>query len=156
MILYGIPGICQSAVQASIALITEKQFLMQGNAVINMASTLEELPEPIIGGVLFGVFRIMSILFISVGCFVFSAVMEIFIHIRFEKISTAKAFWVQWALICRTALNSLKTKTDLSFGTGDTCAVQSYFVSNDVCGYSRNCGADFLWIFRFLSNIEKH
>ncbi|MCI8490452.1 MAG: MFS transporter, partial [Lachnospiraceae bacterium] len=79
MILYGISGIYQPAVQAGIPLIAEKQFLMQGNAVINMVSTLAGLLGPIIGGVLFGAFGIMPILFIIVGCFVFSAVMEIFI-----------------------------------------------------------------------------
>ena len=85
MILYGISGIYQPAVQASIPLITEKQFLMQGNAVINMVSTLAGLLGPIIGGVLFGAFGIMPILFISISCFAFSAVMEVFIHIPFEK-----------------------------------------------------------------------
>ncbi|MEZ3453175.1 MAG: MFS transporter [Oscillospiraceae bacterium] len=91
MILYGISGIYQPAVQASIPLIAEKEFLMQGNAVINMVSTLACLLGPIIGGVLFGAFRIMPILFISVGCFVFSAVMEIFIHIPFEKNTDGKS-----------------------------------------------------------------
>lgn len=91
MILYGISGIYQPAVQASIPLIAEKEFLMQGNAVINMVSTLAGLLGPIIGGVLFGAFGIMPILFISVGCFVFSAVMEIFIHISFEKNTDGKS-----------------------------------------------------------------
>lgn len=91
MILYVISGIYQPAVQASIPLIAEKEFLMQGNAVINMVSTLAGLLGPIIGGVLFGAFGIMPILFISVGCFVFSAVMEIFIHIPFEKNTDGKS-----------------------------------------------------------------
>ena len=91
MILYGISGIYQPAVQASIPLITEKQFLMQGNAVINMVSTLAGLLGPIIGGVLFGAFGIMPILFISIGCFAFSAVMEVFIHIPFEKNTDGKS-----------------------------------------------------------------
>ncbi len=91
MILYGISGIYQPAVQASIPLIAEKEFLMQGNAVINMVSTLAGLLGPIIGGVLFGAFGIMPILFISVGCFVLSAVMEIFIHIPFEKNTDGKS-----------------------------------------------------------------
>lgn len=91
MILYGISGIYQPAVQASIPLITEKEMLMQGNAVINMVSTLASLLGPIIGGVLFGTFGIMPILYISVGCFVFSAVMEIFIHIPFEKNTDGKS-----------------------------------------------------------------
>lgn len=93
MILYGISGIYQPAVQASIPLITEKQFLMQGNAVINMVSTLAGLLGPIIGGVLFGASGIMPILFISVCCFVFSAVMEIFIHIPFEKNTDGKSIF---------------------------------------------------------------
>ena len=93
MILYGISGIYQPAVQASIPLITEKEFLMQGNAVINMVSTLAALLGPIIGGVLFGAFGIMPILFISIGCFVFSAVMEIFIHIPFEKSTDGKSIF---------------------------------------------------------------
>lgn len=93
MILYGISGIYQPAVQASIPLIAEKQFLMQGNAVINMVSTLAALLGPIIGGILFGVFGIMPILFISVGCFVFSAIMEIFIHIPFEKNTDGKSIF---------------------------------------------------------------
>ncbi len=93
MILYGISGIYQPAVQASIPLIVEKQFLMQGNAVINMVSTLAGLLGPVIGGVLFGAFGIMPILLISVGCFVFSAVMEIFIHIPFEKNTDGKSIF---------------------------------------------------------------
>lgn len=93
MILYGISGIYQPAVQASIPLIVEKQFLMQGNAMINMVSTLAGLLGPIIGGVLFGAFGIMPILLISVGCFVFSAVMEIFIHIPFEKNTDGKSIF---------------------------------------------------------------
>ena len=91
MILYGISGIYQPAVQASIPVITEKQFLMQGNAVINMVSTLAGLLGPIIGGVLFGAFGIMPILFISISCFAFSAVMEVFIHIPFEKNTDGKS-----------------------------------------------------------------
>lgn len=91
MILYGISGIYQPAVQASIPLIAERQFLMQGNAVINMVSTLAGLLGPIIGGVLFGAFGIMPILYISVGCFIFSAVMEIFIHIPFTRNTDGKS-----------------------------------------------------------------
>lgn len=85
MILYGIWGIYQPAVQASIPLITDPECLMQGNAVINMVSTLASLLAPISGGVLFGAVGIIPILFISAGCFLFSAIMEIFIHIPFEK-----------------------------------------------------------------------
>ena len=85
MILYGISGAYQPAVQASIPLLVEPDMLMSGNAVINMVSTLSGLLGPVIGGVLFGAFGIFPILFISIGCFLISAVMEIFIHIPFEE-----------------------------------------------------------------------
>lgn len=93
MILYGISGAYQPAVQASIPLLTDKETLMKGNAVINMVSTLSRLLGPIIGGVLFGSFGILPILFIGIGCFVFSAVMEIFIHIPYEKSADNKSFF---------------------------------------------------------------
>lgn len=91
MFLYGISGAYQPAVQASIPLLTDKETLMKGNAVINMVSTLSGLLGPIIGGVLFGSFGILPILFIGIGCFVFSAVMEIFIHIPYEKSTDDKS-----------------------------------------------------------------
>ena len=91
MILFGISGAYQPAVQARIPLLTEKETLMKGNAVINMVSTLSGLLGPIIGGILFGSFGILPILFISTGCFVFSAVMEIFIHIPYVKQSDNKS-----------------------------------------------------------------
>ena len=91
MILFGISGAYQPAVQASSPLLTEKETLMKGNAVINMVSTLSGLLGPIIGGILFGSFGILPILFISTGCFVFSAVMEIFIHIPYVKQSDNKS-----------------------------------------------------------------
>ena len=58
---------------------------MQGNAVINMVNTLSGLLGPVIGGVLFGAWGITPILLLSIGCFFCSAVMEIFIHIPYQK-----------------------------------------------------------------------
>lgn len=85
MILYGISGIYQPAVQASIPLLAEEETLMLGNAVINSIGTLAGLAGPIIGGILFGAFGIGPILLISTVCFIFSAIMEIFIHIPYTK-----------------------------------------------------------------------
>lgn len=85
MILYGISGAYQPTVQASIPVLVERERMVQGNAIINMVNTLSSLLGPVIGGVLFGAFGIVPILFISIFCFVFSAVMEIFIHIPYLK-----------------------------------------------------------------------
>ena len=93
MILYGISGTYQPAVQASVPLLTERETLMKGNAVINTVSTLSGLLGPVVGGVLFGSFGLLPILFISIGCFVLSAVMEIFIHIPYEKMAEEKGIF---------------------------------------------------------------
>lgn len=85
MILYGIAGAYEPAVQASIPLLVNGEELVRGNAVINMVQTLSSLLGPILGGVLFGAFGIVPILFLSTGCFLASAVMEIFIHIPHVK-----------------------------------------------------------------------
>ena len=58
---------------------------MAGNAVINQVNTLSGLLKPVIGGIMFGMWGIYPILILSIGCFSFSAVMEIFIHIPHEK-----------------------------------------------------------------------
>lgn len=85
MILYGIQGAYQPTVQASIPLLFPGEHLMQGNAIINLVSSLSGLIGPVLGGVLFGFYGLAPILYISIICFVISAVMEIFIHIPFQK-----------------------------------------------------------------------
>ncbi len=81
MLLYGIAGAYQPAVQASIPLLAGPEQLTGANAVINMVNTLSGLLGPVIGGVLFGAFGIRPILWVSIGCFALSAVMELFIRI---------------------------------------------------------------------------
>ena len=85
MILYGISGAYQPSVQASIPLLVNGKYLMQGNAAINMVSTISGLLGPVIGGVLYGSFGIAPVLTVSVICFTISAVMEIFIRIPYVK-----------------------------------------------------------------------
>nr|WP_325179080.1 MFS transporter [uncultured Oscillibacter sp.] len=81
MLLYGIAGAYQPAVQASIPLLAQAEQLTSANAVINMVQTLSALLGPVIGGVLFGAFGIRPILFVGILCFFLSAVMELFIRI---------------------------------------------------------------------------
>lgn len=85
MLLYGISGTYQPAVQASIPLLVSPEKLMAGNAVINQVNTLSGLLGPVIGGVMFGMWGIYPILILSIVCFTFSAIMEIFIYIPHEK-----------------------------------------------------------------------
>ena len=85
MLLYGISGTYQPAVQASVPLLVAKEKLMAGNAVINQVNTLSGLLGPVIGGVMFTLWGIYPILLLSAACFTFSAIMEIFIHIPHEK-----------------------------------------------------------------------
>ncbi len=81
MLLYGIAGAYQPAVQASIPLLAEPEQLTSANAVINMVQTLSALLGPVIGGVLFGAFGLRPILWVGMACFFLSAVMELFIRI---------------------------------------------------------------------------
>ena len=81
MLLYGIAGAYQPAVQASIPLLAAPEQLTSANAVINMVGTLSGLLGPVLGGVLFGAFGLRPILWVSIACFLLSAVMELFIRI---------------------------------------------------------------------------
>ncbi|GHV76558.1 MFS transporter [Spirochaetia bacterium] len=85
IILYGIQGAYQPAVQASVPVLVETEYIMQGNSVVNLITSLGSMIGPVIGGILFSVVGLTPVLFVSTGCFFASAVMEIFIHIPFEK-----------------------------------------------------------------------
>lgn len=85
MLLYAIAGAYQPAVQASLPLLLSPDRLTQGNAVINMVSTLANLLGPALGGVIFGLWGLSPILTIGGVCFFLSAVMEIFIHVPHER-----------------------------------------------------------------------
>lgn len=87
-ILYGVQGAYHPAVQASIPALLMEEHIMQGNAVINLVSSFSGLIGPVIGGALFGFYGIMPILYVSTVCFILSAIMELFIHIPFEKKTT--------------------------------------------------------------------
>ena len=85
MLLYGISGTYQPAVQASIPALVPKEKILSANAIVNQIGALSNFIGPIIGGMLYGAFGIVIILKVSVLCFVLSAVMEIFIKIPFQK-----------------------------------------------------------------------
>ncbi len=66
MLLYGISGTYQPAVQASIPALVHPDKILSASALINQVSSLAGLLGPVIGGVLFGAFGIYPILAISV------------------------------------------------------------------------------------------
>jgi len=83
--LYGIQGAYQPAVQASIPVLVKPEYLMQGNSIVNTITSLASMIGPVIGGILYSIFGLSPILYVSIGCFFVSAVMETFIHIPFGK-----------------------------------------------------------------------
>lgn len=85
MLLYGISGAYQPTVQASIPALVSGNQILSASAVVNQVGALAGLLGPVIGGMLFGAFGLTPILIISILCFTASAIMEIFIHIPFEK-----------------------------------------------------------------------
>lgn len=84
-LLYGISGAYQPSVQASIPFLVTEKAVMPANAIINMISSLSGLLGPALGGIAYGLWGITPILYVCMGCFFLSAVMEAFIHIPFVK-----------------------------------------------------------------------
>lgn len=85
IILYGIQGAYQPAVNASIPILVDKEHIIQANSIVDMISSLASIVGPIIGGILFSIVGLKPILYVSIICFFISAVIEIFIHIPFDK-----------------------------------------------------------------------
>lgn len=90
ILLYGIQGAYQPAVQASVPLLMTKEDLAKGNAAINLVSSLAALIGPVAGGAIYGFFGLYPILYVSILCFAFSAIMEIFIQIPFKRHTHSK------------------------------------------------------------------
>jgi MFS family permease len=84
MVLYGISGTYQPAVQASILALVPKDRILWAGAVVNQVGSLANFIGPVIGGMLYGFWGIGSILRVSILCFILSAMMEIFIVIPFR------------------------------------------------------------------------
>ena len=85
MMLYGIAGAYQPAVQASIPLLVKEEGIVPANAIINIVSSLAGLVGPIIGGVCYSVAGLQPIVLLSIVCFTLSAVMELFIKMQHVK-----------------------------------------------------------------------
>ncbi|MGB2579461.1 MFS family permease [Elusimicrobium simillimum] len=53
VILYAIQGAYQPAVQASVPVLLEKKYIMQGNSIINLITSLSSMVGPVAGGYCF-------------------------------------------------------------------------------------------------------
>lgn len=93
MILYGIAGAYQPSVQASIPALVDAEYIMAANSVVNTISSFAGLMGPVLGGILYSAYGLVPVLWVCMGCFVFSAVMEIFIHIPYRKPDSAGSIW---------------------------------------------------------------
>ncbi len=85
MLLYGIAGAYQPSVQAAIPSLVNQGHFMAANSIINTISSFAALTGPVLGGILYSAFGITPVLWLCILCFVLSAVMELFIHIPFQK-----------------------------------------------------------------------
>lgn len=80
MILYGIAGAYQPAVQASIPVLVGQEYFVQANAVVNVISSFASLLGPVLGGILYSAYGLRPVLAVCIVSFAVSAVMEIFIR----------------------------------------------------------------------------
>lgn len=88
IVLYGIQGAYQPAVQSCVPDLVAADYIMQGNSVVDLISSLASMAGPVTGGILFSVVGLTPILYVSIGCFLASAVMETFIHMPFKRIQS--------------------------------------------------------------------
>jgi len=109
IMLFGIQGAYQPAVKASIPALVQRRHMMKANSVVDMINSVASMAGPVAGGLLFSVFGLLPILYVSMGCFLAAAVMEIFIHIPFERRESK-------ANIIATGMYDLKESFRFMFG----------------------------------------
>lgn len=93
MLLYGIAGLYQPSVQASIPILVNHEYIMAANSVINTISSFSSLTGPVLGGILYSAYGLKPILWVCMTCFILSAVMELFIRIPFQKQVSEGSIW---------------------------------------------------------------
>ncbi len=81
-----ISAMYQPAVQASVPTLVSEKNLASANGIVNGVMALSGLLGPVLGGILYGTFGLNALVAISSVALFLSAVMEIFIHIPFEKL----------------------------------------------------------------------
>ena len=93
MLLYGIAGAYQPSVQSSIPALVGQEHFMAANSVINTVSSFSSLAGPVLGGILYSAYGLKPVLRVCMVCFILSAVMEIFIHIPFQRQEPGGSIW---------------------------------------------------------------
>lgn len=110
MLLYGISGTYQPAVQASIPVLVPKDRILSASAIVNQIGSLASFIGPIIGGMLYGVWGIEGILKVSIVCFLLSAIMELFIVIPVHRETEKNKIFQIVKNDLRESLQFLKTE----------------------------------------------
>ena len=85
ILLYGIQGVYQPTVKASIPVLVGDDQIMKANSVVDVINSLSSMTGPVLGGILYTVLGLRFILIVSIVCFFLSATMELFIHIPYQK-----------------------------------------------------------------------
>ena len=80
-----ISSMYQPTVQASVPVLVDSERLASGNGIVTGVGALSGLLGPVLGGALYGVVGLNSLVTASCAAFFLSAVMEIFIHIPFTE-----------------------------------------------------------------------
>lgn len=93
MVLYGIAGAYQPSVQAAIPALVGTDHIMEANSIVNTISSFAALLGPVLGGIVYSAYGLRPVLWVCMMCFVFSAVMEIFIHIPFQRQASEGSMW---------------------------------------------------------------
>lgn len=84
-----ISAMYQPTVTASIPLLVEETRLEQANGMVNGVQALSNVAAPIVGGMVYGMIGVGPLVLISAIAFFSSAILELFIHIPFEKRKTS-------------------------------------------------------------------
>lgn len=85
IILYGLDGIDRPTVKASIPALVEPSYMMKANSIIDIVDSSASVAGPVAGGLLFSVFGLTPILYVSIFCFFASVILDMFIHIPYKK-----------------------------------------------------------------------
>jgi hypothetical protein len=94
-------GADRPTIKASVPALVESEHIMKANSIVDVIDSAASMAGPVTGGLLFSLFGLTPILYVSIGCFFASVVLDVFIHIPFDKRATT-------GNIFETGINDIK------------------------------------------------
>lgn len=115
VLLSTISTIYQPVVSTCIPIVVKDEQLVRANAIIQQVSSLSNFLGPILAGMLYGFFGITGVIVLNMVSFLFSAILELFLDIPYQKSEEKQSFKTVFVTDMKESYHYLRYKNPIVF-----------------------------------------